>query len=175
MAFMSDILKKLEGGDHRSIGRVAEVVDEVTAQPALFETVLKAVLADDPMVRMRAADAVEKITATQPHYLQPYKDILINQVAHVNQQEVRWHVAQILPRLSLNRRQRESAVEILFGYLQDKSKIVKTFSLQALADFAEKDSGLRRRVVAVLEEMIQSGSPAVTNRGKKLLAELRKT
>ncbi len=172
---MTDILKKLEGGDRRSIGQVAKVVDEVSGQPALFETVFKAMLVDDPIVRMRAADAVEKITATHPHYLQPYKDTLINQVAAVNQQEVRWHVAQILPRLSLNRRERETVVEILFGYLQDKSKIVKTFSLQALADFAEEDGSLRLRVVEVLEEMVQSGSPAVINRGKKLLAKLKGT
>jgi hypothetical protein len=171
---MTDILKKLEGGDRRSIGQVAKVVDEVSGQPALFETVFKAMLVDDPIVRMRAADAVEKITANQPHYLQPYKDILINQVAKVNQQEVRWHVAQILPRLSLNLRERETVVEILCGYLQDKSKIVKTFSLQALADFAQKDGSLRLRVVEVIEETVQSGSPAVINRGKKLLAKLRR-
>jgi hypothetical protein len=171
---MADILKKLEGGDRRSIGQVAKVVDEVSRQPALFETVFKAMLVDDPIVRMRAADAVEKITANQPHYLQPYKDMLINQVAKVNQQEVRWHVAQILPRLSLNRRERETVVEILFGYLQDKSKIVKTFSLQALADFAQEDSSLRLRVVEVIKETVQSGSPAVINRGKKLLAKLRR-
>jgi hypothetical protein len=77
--------------------------------------------------------------------------------------------------LSLNSRERKTAVEILFGYLQDKSKIVKTFSLQALADFAEKDDSLRLRVVEVLEELVQSGSPAVINRGKKLLAKLKKT
>ncbi len=171
---MTDILKKLEGGDRRSIGQVAKVVDEVNGQPALFETVFKAMLVDDPIVRMRAADAVEKITTNQPHYLQPYKDMLINQVAKVNQQEVRWHVAQILPRLSLNRRERETVVEILFGYLQDKSKIVKTFSLQALADFAQEDGSLRLRVVEVLEEMVQKGSPAVINRGKKLLTKLRR-
>jgi len=172
MKVMPDILKKLAGGDRRSIGQVAKVVDAVSGQPALFETVFKAMLVADPIVRMRAADAVEKITANQPDYLQPYKDMLINQVAHVNQQEVRWHVAQILPRLSLNRRERQTAVEILFGYLQDKSKIVKTFSLQALADLAQEDGSLRPRVVEVLKEMVQNGSPAVINRGKKLLAKL---
>jgi hypothetical protein len=171
---MADILKKLEGGDRRSIGQAANVVNQVIEQPALFETVFKAILADDPIVRMRAADAVEKISVTHSHYLHPYKDLLINRVAAVDQQEVRWHVAQILPRLSLNRRERETAVEILFGYLQDKSKIVKTFSLQALADFAEEDDSLRLRVVEVLEEMVQSGSPAVINRGKKLLAKLKR-
>jgi hypothetical protein len=172
---MPDILKKLEGGDRRSIGQVAKVVDDVIEQPALFEIVFKAMLVDDPIVRMRAADAVEKISATHPHYLQPYKDLLINQVAAVNQQEIRWHVAQILPRLSLNQQERETVAEILFGYLQDKSKIVKTFSLQALADFAIEDGSLRSRVVEVLEDMVQSGSPAIINRGKKLLAKLRKT
>jgi hypothetical protein len=169
---VAEILKKLEGGDRRSIGRVAEVIDEVIARPALFETVLKAMLADDPIVRMRAADAVEKISATHPRYLQPHKELLINRVAAVNQQEVRWHLAQILPRLSLNLRERQTVVEILFRYLQDKSKIVKTFSLQALADLAEDDSSLRQRVFAVLEEMVQSGSPAVINRSKKLLIKL---
>ena len=172
---MPNILKKLAGGDRRSIGQVAKVVDEVIGQPALFETVFKAMLADDPVVRMRAADSVEKISKTHPHYLQPYKDLLINQVAAVDQQEVRWHVAQLLPRLSLNLRERETVVEILFGYLQDKSNIVKTFSLQSLADFAQEDDSLRRKVVAVIEEMVQEGSPAVINRGKKLLAKLKRT
>ena len=72
---MPDILKKLEGGDRRSIGQVAKVVDAVIEQPALFGTVFKAMLVDDPIVRMRAADAVEKISETQPHYFQPYKEL----------------------------------------------------------------------------------------------------
>jgi hypothetical protein len=63
----------------------------------------------------------------------------------------------------------------LFDYLQDKSNIVVTFSLQALADFAADDEKLRPRVLGVLKELTQSGSPAVKNRGKKLLQKLKKS
>jgi len=74
---MSDILKKLTGGDRRSIGRVDEVVKEVLADPSLFEAVLVGMLHDDPLIRMRCADAVEKITVSHPEYLWPYKTRLI--------------------------------------------------------------------------------------------------
>ena len=85
----ADILKKLSGGDRRSIGRVSEVVADVLDDPTLFEAVFCAMLGDDPVVRMRAADAIEKITARHPEYLQPYKTKLIQQVAKIEQQEVR--------------------------------------------------------------------------------------
>jgi hypothetical protein len=83
---MSDLLEKLEGGDRRSIGRVEEVVAQVLNDPSLFKVVFDGMLSHDPLVRMRSADAVEKITAQHPEYLQPYKKMLIQQVARIDQQ-----------------------------------------------------------------------------------------
>ena len=171
---MNDVLKKLEGGDRRSIGRVSEVVEEVLNDPCLFEVVFNAMLSDDPIIRMRSADAVEKITAKRPEYLQPYKEKLIQQVAKVDQQEIRWHVAQMFPRLELSKEERAVIVEILLDYLNDKSKIVKTFSMQALADFAERDASLRLKVIKLLEELAKTGSPAMRSRGRKLLERLNR-
>jgi predicted thioredoxin/glutaredoxin len=59
--------------------------------PPLFEIVFDGMLSDDPLIRMRSADAIEKITAKRPEYLQPYKEKLIKQIAKSEQQEVRWH------------------------------------------------------------------------------------
>jgi hypothetical protein len=171
---MNDVLKKLEGGDRRSIGRVSEVVTDVLNDPSLLEVVFNAMLSDDPIIRMRSADAVEKITAKHPEYLQPYKKKLIQQVAKVDQQEVRWHVAQMFPRLELSKEEQAVVVEILLDYLNDKSKIVKTSSMQALADFAERDAGLRFKVIQLLEELTRTGSPAMRSRGRKLLDELNR-
>jgi hypothetical protein len=171
---LHDVLKKLAGGDRRSIGRVDEVIAEVLNDPSLFKVVFNGILSDDPIVRMRSADAVEKITAKHPEYLQPYKEKLIQQVARINQQEVRWHVAQMLPRLELSKEERAVIVEILLDYLNDKSKIVKTFSMQALADFAERDAGLRPQVIKLLEELTRTGSPAMRSRGRKLLEKLNR-
>ena len=94
---MDNVLDKLKGGDRRSIGRVSEVVADVLDDPALFDVVFHGMLDDDPVIRMRAADAVEKITVDYPEYLQPYKTKLLRQVARIEQQEVRWHVAQMIP------------------------------------------------------------------------------
>ncbi len=172
MRKMNDVLKKLAGGDRRSIGRVSEVVADVLNDPTLFEAVFHGMFSDDPIIRMRSADAVEKITARHPEYLQPYKTKLLQQVARIEQQETRWHVAQMIPRLELSEEERVVVVEILLGYLHDKSRIVKTFSMQALADLAEQDASLRSLVITLLEELTRTGSPAMRSRGRKLLEKL---
>jgi hypothetical protein len=67
------ILKKLAGGDRRSIGRSNEVAAEVLGRPALFRVLIKGLTSEDPIVSMRAADAIEKITVQRPELLRPTK------------------------------------------------------------------------------------------------------
>lgn len=169
---MDDILQKLTGSDRRSIGRVEEVVAEVLKSPELFDSLFACLFSADPLIRMRAADAVEKITAEQPEYLQPYKTILIERVAKIDQPEVRWHVAQMFPRLAANQSEQAAMIDILREYLADNRKIVKTCAMQALADFAERDPSLRADIIPLLEELTATGSPAMQSRGRKLLKEL---
>jgi hypothetical protein len=154
---------------------VDEVIADVLNDPSLFDELFNGMLSDDPIIRMRSADAVEKLTAEHPEWLQPYKSKILEQVAGIDQQEIRWHVAQMLPRLGLTDEERSSAVEILLGYLNDKSKIVKTLSMQALADFAEQDVSLSSQVIELLEEAASAGSPAMKSRGRKLLKRLGST
>ena len=170
---MHAILKKLQGGDRRSIGRVDEVVVSVLGSISLFEELINGLFTADPVLRMRAADAVEKATLVRPELLTPHKKILIRLAGDTDQQEVRWHMAQILPRLTLKPGDRKTIVDILFTYLNDKSKIVVTFALQALADFAAEDKKLRLRVIRQLEDFTETGSPAIKNRARKLLARLK--
>ncbi len=170
---MHPLLLKLTGKDRRSIGESNRVVAKVLANPDLFGALFDGMLADDPLIRMRAADAVEKITLAHPEYLRSYKSKLIRQVAKVEQQEVRWHVALMFSRLTLTRKERRVVVGILLDYLKDESKIVKTFSMQALADIAEQDAVLRPSIVKLLEKLTQTGSPAMQSRGRKLLAKLK--
>jgi hypothetical protein len=173
VAPVTDILHKLAGGDRRSIGRADEVVADVLVDLSLFGAVFVGVFSDDPILRMRAADVCEKVSAEHPECLCAHKQDLLGRVAAIEQHEVRWHVAQMLPRLDLDAEERALAVQILEGYLQDRSKIVKTFSMQALADLAERNTHLRERVIPLLEELTETGSPAMSSRGRKLLKKLR--
>jgi hypothetical protein len=121
---------------------------------------------------MRAADAVEKITAQRPELLKPHKRKLLEIAGGTDQQEVRWHAALMIPRLELNARERLVAVDILFDYLRDRSSIVKTFAMQGLADLAVKDPLLRRKLLPLLQELTEIGTPAMRARGRKLLQHL---
>ena len=171
---MSQILRKLEGGDLRSIGRSEEVVQDISENPALFEEVFEGMLNEDPRVRMRSADALEKVSSRHPEYLQPFKSRLIKEVARVKQQEVRWHVAQMFSYLNVNAAERDEIVDILLSYFDiDKSKIVKVCSIQTLADLAGKDEEIRPTVLNKLQEIMRTGSPALVSRAKKLIDRLK--
>ena len=167
-----DIVEQLRGGDRRSIGRVAAVVEAILAEPRLFAALFEALTHDDPVVRMRAADAAEKVSGRRPELLLPYKDRLLGDVARIPQQEVRWHVAQMLPRLPLSAAERGAAVALLTGYLQDSSAIVRTCALQGLADLAQDDQRLRERLVVLLQDLTRTGSPAMKSRGRMFLTAL---
>jgi hypothetical protein len=169
---MHPLLRNLQGGDRRSIGKSRDVVDRVLADPGLFAVVFEGMSDGDPLVRMRCADAVEKITVLRPDLLQPYKRKLLREVATIDQQEVRWHAAQMISRLTLDRRERRAAADILAGYLEDDSRIVKTFAMQALADLAGQDADLRPGIVRTIQRLTRTGSPAMRSRGRKLLVKL---
>jgi len=167
------LLAKLTGSDFRSIGHSEEVVKAVLAQPSLFTVLVSGILSDNPLIRMRAADATEKVTASHPEWLAPYKQQLVNEIAAIDQQEVRWHAAILFTRLELSRAERRRVASILKSRLNDKSRIVQTFSLQALADLSKQDLSLKSEVIALIEKKMKDGPPSVQSRGRKLLKELR--
>ena len=168
---MHEVLRKLEGGDRRSIGGSNEVVADVIANPKLFDVVFSGLLTDDPLLRARSADAVEKITVQHPEYLHPYKTTLIGPLARLDQKELRWHIAQMLPRIRWSPKERQQVLDLLLVYLNDRSSIVKTFAMQALADLTAQWPQLRVNVLAQLQELTVNGTPAMKARGRKLLAK----
>jgi len=169
---VTDILDKLRGGDRRSIGRSEEVVADVIRQPSLFGLLVAGMLDPDPLVRMRSADAVEKVTRERRDWLNPYRRLILDQIAGVDQQEVRWHVAQLIPRLGLAEADVSWVRAILEGYLSDRSRIVQVEAMQALTYLAELSPALRPEVKGLIQRKVQSGSPALRSRGLKLLARL---
>jgi hypothetical protein len=78
---MENIVDQLPGGDRRSLGRANMVVKEILRDPKLFSLVFEGMLHDDPVVRMRAADAIEKVTVCRPELLQAHKRKLLGKVA----------------------------------------------------------------------------------------------
>jgi hypothetical protein len=166
----NNLLKRLRGGDRRSIGRSNEVVELVFKRPVLFAELIHGMCAADPLVRMRAADAAEKVSLKQPDLLRPFKGKLLRLLDEAEEQELRWHLAQMVPRLPLTSKERLRAAATFRRYLQDRSSIVKTCAMQAIADIAAHDESLLSEIKALLQDSMRSGTAAMKARARKLLS-----
>jgi hypothetical protein len=69
----------------------------------------------DPAIPMRAAAAIEKSTRQSPKLLQQWKQLVLEKISNLQDKEVRWHVAQLIPRLDLTPRELQTSVQILNG------------------------------------------------------------
>jgi hypothetical protein len=168
------ILPLLRGGDRRKIGRANQVAAIVSEDPELFPELIAGLWSADPLIRMRAADAAEKVTRKNREFLLPYKKELLGLMTETKQQELRWHLAAMAPRLLLNAKERQVAFSSLESYLEDHSSIVKTSALQGLADLARDEPSIRSRVTEIVREATRNGTPAMRARSRKLLLHLQR-
>ena len=118
---------------------------------------------------MRAADALEKASAHDPGLIQAFRGELVALLFQTRQQELRWHLARMLPRLALTESERRRAFAALKQYLEDRSSIVKTCALDALSRIAAGRSGLEREVLDLLQDAERNGTPAMRARARRLL------
>lgn len=170
----SDLLDLLRGGDRRSIGRSDQAAQIVLRNPKLFSKLIAGLWSDDALVRMRAADSAEKVSRENPVLLRRHKRELLGLLSEAAEQELRWHLAAMIPRLNLKPAELKQAARTLELYLQDRSSIVKTFALQALADLAQRDASLWPEVIELLREAERAGTPAMRARSRNLLRKFER-
>jgi hypothetical protein len=167
----TNILDLLAGGDRRTIGLSDKVAAMVSQDLKLFPNLIAGLWSEDPLVRIRSADATEKVTRNNHRLLRPYRKELLGLMNETMQQELRWHLAVMVPRLPLSGKERQIAASLLQGYLADRSSIVKTFALQGLTDLAQTDASIRPGVIETLREATRNGTPAMKARSRKLLLQ----
>jgi len=168
-----NMLEKLRGGDLRSIGRANEIVADIKKDSTLIEKVFPGLYDSDPVVKARCADVIEKTTIDRPELLSSHKQDIISILQNETQQEVCWHIAQIIPRLKYTPVQEKEIIAGLNRYLSHRSKIVRVCALEALTDLAKKNTMIVKEVIKTILFHVKTGSPAVQARGKKLLKRLK--
>jgi hypothetical protein len=170
---MMTTLDKLRGGDLRSIGRSNEIVADIEENPMLIEKVFLGLHDPDPVLKARAADVIEKATRKKPELLFGHKREIISILEKEKQQEVCWHIAQMIPRLIHTSEEEEVVLHALNNYLSHKSKIVRVSALEALTDLAQRNKSILKEVTETIRFHAETGSPAVQARGRKLLKRLQ--
>jgi hypothetical protein len=166
--------RALEGGDRRSIGNSNRVAAQVLRNTRRLSELIACLWSDDPVVRLRAADAAEKISVRKPELLAPFKEELLDLAEEATQAELRWHLALMLPKLPLASSERRRARSTLHSYLIDRSSIVKTCALHGVAELARGDPRLEADMIDLLKSVCRTGTPAMKARRRKLLKQFEK-
>jgi HEAT repeat protein len=162
-------LARLAGGDRRSIGESDAVVATVLTTGTGVSEIIEGLDSADPVIRMRCGDVLEKLSRRNPGCLLPHRARLLALAKTTAEQELRWHLAQMLPRLPMTARQRRDVAAVLQRYLTDPSRIVRVSALQATVDLAGDDARLRAMAAVQVKAALSAGSPSEKARARKLV------
>jgi TPR repeat protein len=161
----------IEGGKTNSLGRADEVIKTVLADKTRLDELYGCLFEQDAWVRMRAADALEKICRVHPEWISPYVDRLQKDFSGDAQPSIQWHIAQIYAQVALTDPQKAAAIVWLQRLLatKDIDWIVSANAMETLAQFVEDGAVARTDFVKLVQVQQYHKSPSVVKRAKKWL------
>ncbi|MBU6299125.1 MAG: hypothetical protein KGJ79_09785 [Alphaproteobacteria bacterium] len=170
---MKSIADTLRGGDRRSIGKSDSVVAAIERHPEYFTDLWNCLSHSDGLVRMRAADALEKLSRTHAAWFAPHRKALLSWKLDDGTAELRWHLVLLAARLTLSLREAESLLRRLEVFVhEDASRIVKVMALQAAVEIGTRHPALRNDVDRLRGWAFECPWPSVRARARKLCKPL---
>jgi hypothetical protein len=163
------------GGKSNSLGKADEVIAEVLNDRSRLGELYGCMFSEDAWVRMRAADAFEKVCREHPEWIEPYIDRIQAELSDPGQQaSIQWHIAQIYPQVSLNDEQKRHALTWLAGTLSSNEIdwIVAANAMKTLVYFTEQGDFAKEKLMPLLRIQLQHKSNAVVKRANKFIGEL---
>lgn len=173
---MSELLNRLSGGDLRSIGDADAVVAIIGDDQDRFDEVFQGFYSDDPVLRMRVSDVIEKSARHYSALLNKHTAAIVERLpVWDEQQEVKIPLALMLGYLTLSKAQLPIVKKYLHKWLPDtRSRIVQVNCMHSLVDLGLKHGEPEKELIAMVHEQMDKGSAAVKARGRKLLKKLLK-
>lgn len=166
---MKNLEKLLRGDDLRSIGKSNSIAKAIGNQ-AEFDELFQYLFHEDRLVKMRTADALEKISLTHPGYLAGHKKELFKLLNTEAGIELQWHLAQLIARVSLTEKETGIVWAKLSEWAMNKnqSRIVRVNSLQSLFDLLYLYPGFQNKLTAIINKLEEEQIPSLSARIKKL-------
>lgn len=159
----------LMGSDLRKLKNFERVKARVTSQPD-FDELFSLVFHHERPLVMRAVDCVEKLTRNSPEWLLPHKQQLLAVMHGHDHKEIKWHIAQLLPRVPLSRQELESVWYMFSFWVRNKneSKIVRANALEGLAILSKSYPGNANELSDVVRKLRSESIPSLQARIRKL-------
>ena len=158
----------LSGGDRRSVARSKQAHTMIERDPARIAELAHLAYDCDGLISMRALDLLEKIAHEHAHWVKPYKSLFIGPLADSDRWEIRLQVVRALPLFEWAGSEMKRVYEILRRDLRHPQKFVRTWALDSLAQFAQRDAGIRPLVLRGLAAFERSESKALQTRARHI-------
>ena len=170
---MGGFREALSGGNRTSVGGADKEISKLLKDPSGLAEIYNLFLDEDPVVAMRASYVAMRVAEQKPESVEPFTKYLLKNLDLYTQQEVRWHIPQLLVHLNLTKAQKKKAYEVVMEWAEtDKSKIVGYYGFQAAADFAKTDQALLQDFIPRIRKANKTGAKSIQNRCKKIAKQL---
>jgi len=165
----------LDSGDLRSINGVDEVLKLIHNQND-FDILFACLKSQNRLVVERTADAIEKLSRHDPKYLQKHKQSILKYCSIVQNKELKWHLAQLLPRLELDQLELRNMSQLLEDWARDKkeSRICRVNALQSLFDLSLINRRSNEHINTLLDVLEIEDIPSLNARIRQLRTKLGK-
>lgn len=172
---MNKFIKYLTGGDLRSIGESNKIVNLIRTQKD-FDELFLFLFDSDRKIVMRAADAIEKITADNYKFLSKHKLSLIELCSLASDKELKWHLALLVSRLKLSNDDFLKVWNKLSAWAQDKeeSRIVRVNSVQGLFNILPQNIEREEEFDGILFTIEKQNIPSINARIRNLRKKLHR-
>lgn len=162
------------GGKTNSLGNVPFVIKEVIHNKHRMNELYSCLFDEDTWVRMRAADALEKICREHPDWLMPFIEKIQKELSSSSQPSIQWHIAQIYRQVSLTDTQRIFAISWLEQLLNSVHVdwIVSANAMDTLVNFLDSGYYSCDTLKKLLAVQQNHPSKSVRRRAQKILDSL---
>lgn len=162
----------MSGGDRRSLGRAPVVARSIKTSKDL-DQLFRLIYSSDRTVAMRAIDTLEKATRSRKDYLRSHGNELVTFARSTANKEIKWHIAQLLPRISWSPQQYQKVFALLNYWVSNpnESKIVRANALEAMYDLCRQTTNKRIKVLfrKALRNAERDPIPSLSARARRLI------
>lgn len=172
---MKNFEKHLTGGHPNSLGNTIEVVEEVLANPSLFEELFNCYFSHDEVVRLRTSNAMKRVCKVQKSIIIPYIDRFLEDISKIDQASTQWTLASLFKSLEkdMSNAQIKRAKQIMKHNLAfNNDWIVLNTTIDTLGNWSKKDNELKQWLLPHLTRLSNDTRKSVSKRALKALENI---
>ena len=142
---------------------------------SLFEGAFNLVLLNEEPVSRRAIWAIDAVSESNPQFMLPYLEKLIEQLPYFKHDGLKRHTLRILSRFAIPEKKEIELLEICLGFIKSEKESIaaRYYAMEVLYNFSEKENDLKYELLTVLELIPENKSAGLKNHFSKLTLKLR--